>query len=236
MQRQSLICLLNLIVAATAAGVYGGVNIDPNAVSIKNISSSYTIIYFIFIIYYLSKAAAQAGVTFPKIPGLNSPLFGFSLFPPRNGPSGAGSFGPPSPGQLTLPSLPNVTNLVPELPNAENASSVFVPPINGLPSLSSLPKIPGLSDALQDARNHVETALSIGPNFVNGIQKALEQAFQTNDPTGAVRTLVNTILNAYLTVAENCPMIVIGVRVLQEGIRLAGEVAKSARNVILGPS
>ncbi|KAK0159780.1 hypothetical protein PV327_010856 [Microctonus hyperodae] len=218
MQRQSLICLFNLIVVATAAGVYGGVNIDPNS------------------------AAAQAGVTFPRIPGLNSPLFGFSLFPPRNGPSGfsglggPGSFGPPSNGQLTLPPLPNVTDLVPELPNAENASSIFIPRINGPPPLSSLPRIPGLSDALQDARNHVETALSIGPNFVNGIQKALEQAFQTNDPTGAVRTLVNTILDAYLTVAENCPMIVIGVRVLQEGIRLAGEVAKSARNVILGPS
>lgn len=113
---------------------------------------------------------------------------------------------------------------------------MFVPPIGGLPPLSSLAYIPGLSEAIQEARTQTATALDVGNNFVDGIQTAVVQAFQTNDPTGAVRTIVNTILDTYIAVARNCPMIVIGIRVLQEGIRLAGEVATSARNVILGPS
>ncbi|XP_057335972.1 uncharacterized protein LOC130674611 [Microplitis mediator] len=212
----SAYCLLVVAVDNLASGakIFGGAGIDSQA------------------------AGIQAGVVFPKIPGINTPFLGFSLFPSRssvssnntNQDSFSSSFGQ---GLSSL--LPNISSLIPEFDIPEN-SSFTVPSITGPPSLGSLPNIPGLADAISEARNHVQIAINATSNFTEGIDTALRQALESNNPTGAVRTLVNTILNAYLTVAQNCPMIVVGVRVLQEGIRLAIEVAKSARNIVFGSS
>lgn len=204
------------------------------------------------------QAGIQAGIVFPKIPGINTPFLGFSLFPSRSSASsnntnqdsfsflndfnsrGSSSrngnrSNSSSFGQGLSSLLPNISRLIPELDIPEN-SSFTVPSITGPPSLGSLPNIPGLADAISKARNHVQIAINATSDFADGIDTALRQALESNNPTAAVRTLVNTILNAYLTVAQNCPMIVIGVRVLQEGIRLAIEVAKSARNIVFGSS
>ncbi|XP_034950390.1 wiskott-Aldrich syndrome protein homolog 1-like [Chelonus insularis] len=131
-----------------------------------------------------------------------------------------------------FPAIPDADQLVPQLPNREG-SNVQVPPIREPRALSdSTSNL--VNDALDEARRRVENALGITGNLVDGLQTAIQQAFDSQDPTGAIRTIVNTVLNAYLDVALNCPMIVVGVRVVQEGIRLAGEVAASARNVIFG--
>lgn len=133
-----------------------------------------------------------------------------------------------------LPPLPNVTKLIPQLPTKPEAVNITIPKIPGLPPLPSLDNVPGLSQAIDSARNRMESALGIAGNFVDGIQKALEQAFEGGDPTGAIRTLVNTILDAYLFVASKNPMFIIAYRVIQEGIKIASEIAKAASNVVFG--
>ncbi|XP_044592811.1 nuclear pore complex protein DDB_G0274915-like isoform X2 [Cotesia glomerata] len=275
-----VLCLVGVGELASGAKIFGGASIDSQA------------------------AGVQAGLTFPKIPGLNSPIFGISILPTassnntwdvfnnlfprilsndndslssdgnRNGNTSIGqnqqgttttsssnqieTSTTPSSNQnetTTTPSsnqsstttqssvssfikraltsmLPNINSLVPTLRNL--TGNITLPSIQGPPSLDSLPQIPGLSDAIAEAREHVRIALNATGDFVDGIETALQQALQSNNPTEAVRTLVNTILNAYLVVAQNCPMIVVGTRVLREGIRLAGEVARSARNIVFG--
>ncbi|KAG8035087.1 hypothetical protein G9C98_001577 [Cotesia typhae] len=262
-----VLCLVGVAELASGAKIFGGASIDSQA------------------------AGVQAGLTFPKIPGLNSPIFGLSILPtassnniwdvfsnlfPRissndnesissdGNRNGNTSIGQNQQGTTTstnqnetrtTPSstqsrsttqrsvsslikraltsmLPNINSLVPTLRNL--TGNITLPSIQGPPSLDSLPQIPGLSDAITEARQHVRIALNATGDFVDGIETALQQALGSNNPTEAVRTLVNTILNAYLVVALNCPMIVVGTRVLREGIRLAGEVATSARNVVFG--
>ncbi|KAH0551909.1 hypothetical protein KQX54_002878 [Cotesia glomerata] len=301
---KKFLCLVGVGELASGAKIFGGASIDSQA------------------------AGVQAGLTFPKIPGLNSPIFGISILPTassnntwdvfnnlfprilsndndslssdgnRNGNTSIGqnqqgttttsssnqieTSTTPSSNQnetTTTPSsnqsstttqrstttqsssttqrstttqsssttqssvssfikraltsmLPNINSLVPTLRNL--TGNITLPSIQGPPSLDSLPQIPGLSDAIAEAREHVRIALNATGDFVDGIETALQQALQSNNPTEAVRTLVNTILNAYLVVAQNCPMIVVGTRVLREGIRLAGEVARSARNIVFG--
>ncbi|XP_011298796.1 uncharacterized protein [Fopius arisanus] len=229
MQR-SLLGLLVTVTAVAAAGLYGGLNVDRNS------------------------AGIQGGIVFPKIPGLNSPLFGGNVSPssqpPRQqdqqnssgffgfGPSGIFGFRPrQSPGSSQRQegnpfslNLPNIESFIPQIPFNLNTTDLEVPQI----SLPFVPPIPGLRDAIQLARDHLNITLGIGNDLVDGIQLAIEEALNSDDPTDAIRTLVTTILNAYLDVARNCPAIIIGFRVLQEGIRLAGEVTKSVRNVLVG--
>ncbi|XP_015126404.1 uncharacterized protein LOC107047981 [Diachasma alloeum] len=233
MQR-SVLCLLATVAAAAAAGLYGGVNVDKNS------------------------AGIQGEIVFPKIPGFNSPFFGFNLFPTyqpqqqqqeqqqstSNGFSGFDPFGIFRPRQSQPPknpskqernpllfNIPNVEDLIPQIPLNLNTTDLEIPQ---LPPLPLIPPIPGLRDAIQMARDHVNITLGIGTDLIDGIQQAIEEALNSDDPTDAIHTLVTTILNAYLDVARNCPAIIIGFRVLQEGIRLSGEVAKSVRNVLVG--
>ncbi|XP_063992400.1 uncharacterized protein LOC135170480 [Diachasmimorpha longicaudata] len=229
MQR-SLICLLAAATAAAAAGLYGGVNVDKDS------------------------AGIQGQIVFPKIPGFNSPPLGLNLFPApqsqnqqQSSSSGSSIFdpfglfrprqnqpprNPPRRGQNPFAlNIPNVEDLIPQIPSNINTTDLDIPQ---LPPLPGVPAVPGLQEAIQLAREHLNISLGIGADLIDGIQQAIEEALNSDDPTDSIRILVTTILNAYLDVARNCPVMIIGFRVLQEGIRLAGEVAKSVRNVLVG--
>lgn len=133
--------------------------------------------------------------------------------------------------------IPNIMNMF-NVPSADSFfSSNNVPSIPTMPGLSNLLEnsaIPGVDEAINEAREHVTQALSLGANFEISLDQAIQDALASNDPSAALRTLVQAVLDAYVTVAANCPLIVVGFRVLQEGIRLAVEIARSAENIIFG--
>ena len=175
-------------------------------------------------IYFLTKVSLGGSIVFPKIPGINAPLS--NLSPSSSSQSNLGNL-------LNIFDIPDPASIIPDLSSLANSSNATVQ-IPGLSALSNSTHIPGLELALREARNHVTTALQLGSDISSGLQQAIQEAFNSDDPTTAIRTIVQTILNAYLTVAENCPLIIVGRRVLQEGIRLSIEVARSVGNVIFG--
>ena len=193
---------------------------------------------------------AQGRLTFPRLPGLNNNLndssnstdgYGNSLVN-----SGANTF-------LGLGNLGNffanlaggfvnsMTSLIPDfnstlagIPDLRNTSAVSVPLIPNLPDLASLPYIPGLTEAVADARNHLQAAFNITSDISTGIQEVIQRGLLSDDPVGACRSIIETILRVYGTVAANCPLIIVGERVAREGVRIATEVLRSIRNVAVG--
>ncbi|XP_033217206.1 uncharacterized protein LOC117172980 isoform X2 [Belonocnema kinseyi] len=117
------------------------------------------------------------------------------------------------------------------IPDLKNATSVIVPAIPNLPDPENLPYIPGLSEALVDARNHLHATLNITSDISTGIHDVIHNALLSGDPVGASRALIETILKVYGTVAAHCPLIIVGERIIQEGVRLSVEVLRSIRNV-----
>ena len=130
--------------------------------------------------------------------------------------------------------IPDFESTLAGIPDLKNATSIFVPSIPNLPAPGNLPYIPGLSDALMDARNHLQATLNITSDISTGIHDAIHSALLNEDPVGASRAVIETILKIYGTVAANCPLIIVGERVMQEGVRLCIEILYSIRNVAVG--
>ncbi|KAF7991646.1 hypothetical protein HCN44_010447 [Aphidius gifuensis] len=182
MTRGTVFCLFALLAVASAASISGSANLSGNS------------------------AGVSFETVFPKIPGFNYPLFGFSLLP-------------------TSSSSTNGTSSNNGTSSSNNGTST-----NNGTSLN----IPGLSTAIQLLEHKIGVALGIGQNLTAGFNTAFQQAFENNNSTAAANTIVGTILQTTLAVAEECPLVVVGERVLREGIRLSIEALKSANNIATG--
>lgn len=140
---------------------------------------------------------------------MNSPLFGFSILPTSS-----------SNNNATANNNGTVNNNGTSNNNGTTST-------NG----TSITNIPGLSTALQLLDHKIQVALGLGQNLTAGFATALQQA---DNPAAAAGTIVQTVLEASLTIAQECPLVVVSERVLKEGIRLSIEAAKSARNIAVG--
>ncbi|XP_058803515.1 uncharacterized protein LOC131671247 [Phymastichus coffea] len=232
MKGKLLYAVLTFVASASASSVYAG--IDP------------------------TKMYAGGEITFPRIPGINAPIFNFgSLFntshtnsEPDNSTSSSnytGSpFGPftpflnlipgfnqlvPKNGQTNLPRFPSIESVISKIPGI-GTKNITVPTIN-IPR-SNGPYIPGVSEALTEARRHLQAALNITNDFSTGFRDVIQVALNGDNPVAGIRVILDTIARVYGTVAANCPLIIIGSRVFAEGIRLAGEVMTSLANIAVG--
>lgn len=142
-----------------------------------------------------------------------------------------------SPNYREFFKIPKISSLIPGLPFlSEPTASKSIPEILGIYNDPANHRIPGLTSALQLARNRVEVALNITNGLGNGIHEVIDEAVRSKDPVGAVRAIIGTVVETYTTVAVNCPIIVVSGRVIQEGVRIAEEIAQSAGNVYFGTS
>lgn len=130
--------------------------------------------------------------------------------------------------------IPDYESTLAKIADFQNATSIIVPTIPNLPDPGNLPYIPGLSEALVDARNHLQATLNITSDISTGISDIIHRALLSGDPVGASQAIIEAILKVYGTVAAHCPLIIVGERVIQEGVRLSVEVLRSIRNVSEG--
>ncbi|KAL7286325.1 hypothetical protein TKK_0019283 [Trichogramma kaykai] len=215
-----LFVLLASVAYVRAASVAGGISLDPAQFSLGG------------------------QVRFPQIPGLNAQSSsndtssGSSLNPLRI----FGNFLRMIPGlnllipggSQSLPRFPNVTELMANIPGLNSNGTVggngnVTIPEFRLPGTGSY--IPGVSEALNEARKHLVAALNITTDLRTGLRNAIQTALNSENPAASVGIILNTIAKVYSTVAANCPLIIIGTSVMNEGIRLAGEVVRSIATV-----
>ncbi|XP_014212574.1 collagen alpha-2(IV) chain-like [Copidosoma floridanum] len=191
--------------------------------------------------------------TFSGPPGVSS-LPGFGGNDGENGKSDlSGIFGPFAPFLRQIPILnlfihgtdgnsnspfPDFTNLDKTLEtlgglNGSRTGNYSLPSFT-LPDTSQGPFIPGLSEALEGARKNLKIALNISADISSGLRDAVAAALDSDHPADSIHIIMNTIASVYSTVAAHCPFLVVGSRVFHEGVRLAGEVARSIVNITAG--
>ncbi|XP_046748229.1 collagen alpha-2(IV) chain-like [Diprion similis] len=137
------------------------------------------------------------------------------------------------PGLSGIPDLrnfqmPNVSNMVPSLPEISNPQDLNIPEI---PNFPSLPMIPGMRDVTEEARQRVANEISPGQDLVSGIQSAIQNGLSSSNPTEAMRGLISTILDAYSAVARNCPFLIVGGYIMREGLWLSSIVLSTMADI-----
>lgn len=268
-----LLCgVLALVAFTKAASISGSAGIDPSQVFIiffffyRYTFKTFVLIWCVIVVF---QAFIGGRVTFPQIPGVNSPLFGwFDDFIGGFGGSADNNKGgffsdtgsPFGPFASFLRQIPILNffvpdghdnNLLPSFPSFPELDSVldrlaisgnggvnhtgnYSLPIFSFPSTDQGPYVPGLSEALETARRDLKIALNVTADLSTGLRDAIAIALDSDCPADGIRVIINTIARVYCTVAANCPVLVVGARVFNEGVRLAGEVARSVVHVFVG--